>query len=58
MLVAVAICGGMGNQREETPECSSQEDNVISGIYWAGEGGFVGIEICEDVREDGGGFVR
>lgn len=44
--------------REQTTQSSSQKHNIISGINGSRKGRFIGIEVCEDMREDGGRFVR
>jgi hypothetical protein len=38
--------------REQTPQSSTQQHNIISRINWSGKRRFVGIEVREDMRED------
>jgi hypothetical protein len=46
------------HSREQAPQSSTKKDYVISGVDWPCKGGFVGIEVCEDVCEYRWGLVR
>ena len=49
-------CYGL-EEREETPECTSEQNDIISGFDRASEGGFVGVEVLENARKQGGRLV-
>lgn len=42
--------------REQAPQCSAQQHNIISRVDGARKRGLVGVEVLEDMREDGGGL--
>lgn len=44
--------------REHAPQRSAQKHDIISRVDWSSEGGFVGIEVGEDMCENRGGFAR
>jgi hypothetical protein len=44
-----------GDSREQAPESSAEQDDVISRVDGARERGLVGIEIAKHVREEGVG---
>lgn len=44
--------------REQTPQSSAQQYNIISGVDGSRERGFIGIEVCEDMRKDRWGLAR
>ena len=51
----------LGHIRKQTAQRTAQKHNIISRVDWTGEGSLIGIEVCEDMREDswrfvGGGF--
>jgi hypothetical protein len=43
---------------KQTAQGAAEEDDVIARVDGAGEGGFVGVEIGEDAREEGFGLGR
>ena len=44
--------------REETSQCSAEQDNVVSRIDGSGKGGFIGIQVGKNMCEDCRRFLR
>lgn len=60
MLVGEVADDGGGDgleEGEEGAEGAAEEDNVVAGVDGAGKGGLVGVQVAEDVGEEGLGAV-